>query len=169
MSEEDISQIRVGRHSVGIVGLKQVMEEMAGEFSCRPDDEAGEELLDRVRKRNYVPDSSRENYRKALVVEFGRFLGKAVAEDRPEGLDVKVLGAGCPQCDRLEQEVKRVMSETGLAGNVEHVRDIKEIGKYGVMGAPALVINGKVKSVGNLPPRAKLREWLSEANPAKQG
>jgi protein-disulfide isomerase len=39
-----------------------------------------------------------------------------------------------------------------------------EIGKWGVMGTPALVINGRVKSVGKIPPRAKLIRWIEEAN-----
>jgi protein-disulfide isomerase len=43
------------------------------------------------------------------------------------------------------------------------VRDVREIGRYGVFGTPALIINGKVKSVGKVPSRAELREWLSEA------
>jgi hypothetical protein len=30
------------------------------------------------------------------------------------------------------------------------------------MGAPALLINGEVKSVGSVPPRSKLKEWLTE-------
>jgi len=40
--------------------------------------------------------------------------------------------------------------------------DIKEIGKYGVMGTPALIINGEVKSVSSVPTKAKIKEWLSE-------
>ncbi|MEW6669338.1 MAG: hypothetical protein AB1512_29350 [Thermodesulfobacteriota bacterium] len=36
---------------------------------------------------------------------FREFLGQAVAENHFEGLEVKVLGMGCAQCDRLEQEV----------------------------------------------------------------
>ena len=51
-----------------------------------------------------------------------------------------------------------IMAEMDLAADMDHVRDIKEIGKYGVMGMPALLINGKVKSVGKVPPRNKLRE-----------
>jgi len=43
---------------------------------------------------------------------------------------------------------------------IEHVTEIKEIGKYGVMGIPALIINGKVKSVGKVPPKSNLNDWL---------
>ena len=56
-----------------------------------------------------------------------------------------------------------VMAETGILADIEHVRDIKEIGRYGVMGTPALLINGKVKSVGKVPPQNTLRKWLMEA------
>jgi hypothetical protein len=42
----------------------------------------------------------------------------------------------------------------------------KEIGRYGVFGTPALIINGKVKPVGRVPSRADLRKRL---NNAKEG
>ena len=38
-----------------------------------------------------------------------------------------------------------------------------KIGKYGVMGTPALVINKKVVSVGTTPDKKKIRQWLEEA------
>ena len=56
-----------------------------------------------------------------------------------------------------------VMAETNVVADVEHIRDIKEIGKYGIMGTPALLINGDVKSVGSVPPKTKLIEWLNQA------
>jgi protein-disulfide isomerase len=45
---------------------------------------------------------------------------------------------------------------------VEHVRNIKEIGQYGIMGTPALIINGTLMAVGTVPPKARIKEWLSE-------
>lgn len=47
--------------------------------------------------------------------------------------------------------------------DLEHVRDFKEISRYGVMGSPALVINGKVKAVSSVPSRARLRDFIREA------
>lgn len=44
-----------------------------------------------------------------------------------------------------------------------HISDVREIGKYGVMGAPALVINNKIVSVGTTPDKKKIRQWLEEA------
>lgn len=163
MSQDDVTQIRVGDSPVGIIGLKIVMEDMAEEYGERPDQEVLEELLSRLGKRNYIPEKVKESYVKAFLREFKRFQGKPYEEEALDGIQIKVLGPGCVQCDRLEQELMLVMAEAGILADIEHVRDIKEIGRYGVMGTPALLINGQVKSVGKVPPKNKLKEWLKEA------
>ena len=163
MSQDDVTQIRVGDSPVGIIGLKIVMEDMAEEYGERPDQEVLEELLSRLGKRNYIPEKVKESYAKAFLREFKKFQGKPYEEETLEGIQIKVLGPGCVQCDRLEQELMLVMAEAGILADIEHVRDIKEIGRYGVMGTPALLINGQVKSVGKVPPKNKLKEWLKEA------
>jgi len=153
----------VGNSPVGIIGLKTVMEEMADEYADRPDPEVAAELLDRLSRKNYVPPKVREKYDRAFLREFKKFLGKPYEEEISEGIQIKVLGTGCVQCDRLEQDLMQIMAESGIAADVEHVRDIKEIGRYGVMGTPALLINGQVKSVGMVPLKSKMIEWLKEA------
>jgi small redox-active disulfide protein 2 len=162
MSQDEVTQIKVGTHSVGIIGLKQVMEDMAGDYAERPDEEVRTELLKRLSKRNYIPDKAKEDYGKAFLREFRKFLGKPYEEEHSGGLEIKVLGPGCVQCDRLERELMEVMAELNLPGDIEHVRDIKEIAKYGVMGTPGLIINGEVKVVGRVPPKSKIMEWLKE-------
>lgn len=164
MSQEDVIQIRVGNSPVGVMGLKTVMEEMIGEYLNKPDQEVMEELLTRLGKKNYIPQTVRENYGTAFLREFKKFSGKPMEEEKEQGLVIKVLGPGCVQCDRLEQELMQVMSETGIVADMEHIRDIKEIGRYGVMGSPALIINGKVKAVGKVPLRTQLIQWLEEAD-----
>ena len=163
MGQDDVIQIKVDGHGVGIIGLKTVMEDMAEEYANRSDEEVGTELLERLRRKNYVPDRAAEGYRRAFVREFRKFLGQPFEDDSSGGIEIKVLGPGCAQCDRLEQELMEVMAETNVVADVEHIRDIKEIGKYGIMGTPALLINGDVKSVGSVPPKTKLIEWLNQA------
>lgn len=163
MSQDDGTQIRVGNSPIGIIGLKAAMEDMAAEYRERSDDDAGEELLKRLSKRNYLPDKAREEYRAAFLREFRKFLGQPFEDEAVSGVEIKVLGPGCPQCDKLERELMEVLAETGITAGIDHVRDIKEIGSYGVMGTPALIINGKVKSVGSVPPRSRLKAWLTEA------
>lgn len=162
MIQDDVMQINVDKHNIGIMGLTNVMEEMAEEYAQRPDDEVRAELLNRLSRKNYVPGPARESYGNAFLREFKKFLGKPYEQEISKDVEIKVLGQGCVQCNRLEKEIIEVMVEMNLSADLEHVTDIKEIGKYGVMGAPALIINGKVMSVGRVPPRAKIKEWLSE-------
>ncbi|MBW2653661.1 MAG: thioredoxin family protein [Deltaproteobacteria bacterium] len=90
-------------------------------------------------------------------------MGESIPELPLENVEVKVLGSGCPNCDRLEQELMMVIGQMGIDADLVHVRDIKEISRYGVMGVPALVINRKVKAVGTVPSRADLKAFLKEA------
>jgi small redox-active disulfide protein 2 len=116
----------------------------------------------RVSKKNYISDHAKEGYGRALLREFNKSLGRPYEEETSEELEIKVLGPGCARCDKLEREVMEVMSEMMLPGDVEHVRGVKEIGQYGVMGTPALVINGRVVCVGEVPSKEKIRSWLEE-------
>jgi hypothetical protein len=162
MSRDDISKIRVRDYVVGIVGLKEALEQTAMNGLNRSDQELEAELLSRLSKRNYIPERAREEYGKAFLREFKKSQGIACEETRA-GLEIKVLGPGCVHCDRLEKELIEVMAEMDVAAEVEHVRDIKAIGLYGVMGTPALIINGAVKCVGTVPPRNTIKKWLMEA------
>lgn len=160
---DDIIQIRVSRQMTGFVGLKSALAEAAEQCKGMSDDSIGKILLEKLSGSNYIVRSVAALYEEALLREYKRHIGVHVSEAPSEGLDIKVLGPGCPQCERLEQEVMEVMSEIGIAGDLEHVRDVAEIGRYGVMGSPALVINGKVKTVGSVPLKSKIKAWIEEA------
>ena len=162
MSQDDIVQIKIGAHSVGITGFSDVMKDMAEQNLQKPDAELMSDLIDRLSKKNYIPNSAKENYGRAFLREFKKFMGKPYEDIAPEGLQIHVLGPGCSQCDRLEREVFEVLSEIQLSADIDHVRDVKKIGTYGVMGTPALVINGKVMAVGKVPSKAQLKKWFSE-------
>ena len=162
MSQDDIVQIKIGAHSVGITGFSEVMEDMAGQNLQKPDVELMSELIGRLSKKNYIPNSAKEHYGRAFLREFKKFIGKPHEDIAREGLQVQVLGPGCAQCDRLEWEVFEVLSEIQLSADIDHVRDVKKIGTYGVMGTPALIINGKVMTVGKVPSKAQLKKWFSE-------
>jgi small redox-active disulfide protein 2 len=163
MSQGDVTRIKVNKQSIGIIGLKRVMQEMGEEYADRPDAEVETELLKRISEKNYIPAPAEVDYGKALIREFNKFLGRPYEEDASEELEIKVLGPGCDRCDVLERELMEVLAEMDLSADLEHVRDIKEIGRYGVMGTPALIINGRVKCVGSVPPRDKIIEWLKES------
>lgn len=58
----------------------------------------------------------------------------------------------------------QLLVETGIEADLEHVTDIRKISSYGVMGSPALIINGKVKTVGSIPSKAKLEKLILEGH-----
>ncbi len=163
MSEKDIVRINVGKHPVSLVGFNEVISRLATTHGDRLDDEIGAAMLEALEKKNYIPASAKEEYLKAFVREFRRSLGQPYTEDLPEGLDIKVLGAGCNQCDRLEGLIMESLTELNIKANLEHVRDMREIAGYGVMGVPALMINGRVVSTGTLPPKQRIKSWILDA------
>ena len=163
MTDLDVSQVRVGEFTAGIIGLKSVLQNMAGEWAEKPDALVAAELVERLSVKNYIPESAKASYGMAFLREFKKFTGKPYEEEASEQLEIKILGPGCANCDRLEREVMETVNELDLPAGIDHVRDIREIGKYGVMGSPALIINGKVKAVGRVPMRSEIRKWLMEA------
>jgi len=160
---DDIVKIKVKNYMVGLVGLKQALRDMAPEFASKSDADIGRELINRLKMKNYIPPRAVDDYSLALVREFRKFVGQPYQEDSSSGLKIKVLGPGCAQCDRLEMAVYEVLNELNLPAEVEHVTDVKEIGQSGVFGTPALIINGQVLSVGSVPPKARIRQWIEEA------
>jgi len=163
VSSDEVTQIKVGGHRVGIIGLKSVLSEVAESCKAQSDEAIRAELLERLNQRNYIAASSREVYGRAFLREFKKFTGRPVKDGEAGGVEIKVLGPGCASCNRLEQDLIAVMAEMGMAADLEHVTDIAEIGSHGVMGTPALVINREVKAVGSVPPKPKLKRWLQEA------
>ena len=160
--EDDVVKVKVGQFSVGIVGLKAALEE-AAQAHLSSDDAISQYLFERLESKNYVPPKSEAKYRAAFLREYKKNIGEEVEVEKSEDLEVKVLGPGCPNCDRLEQMVYQVMETENIIGNVEHVRDLKEIASYGLVGLPALVINGEVKSIGRFPRESQLKRWLKQA------
>ena len=163
MSEDKITRINVGGHATGIIGLQLILEEVADESKGKSNDEIKADLLNRLSKKNYISSRTRDVYGQAFLREFKKFVGEPFEDSRDGGLEIKVLGPGCPRCEKLEQDLMTMMAEINIAAGIEHVRDPLEIANFGVMGMPALIINGEVKASGSVPPKSKLKEWLLEA------
>lgn len=163
MSADDLTRITVAGRMIGILGFKKILGELGPSLAQADDDLLTNELLVRLSKNNYIPETVKADYGKALVREFRRQMGQPVPEEKLSGLVIKVLGQGCNNCRELTQRIMDVMAELKLAGDLEHVTDIKAIAQYGVLGSPGLIINGRVKAVGSLPSRKQLADWLQQA------
>jgi hypothetical protein len=159
---DDLTKIKVGKFSVGIVGLKAALEE-AEQKQFSSDEEIADHLLQILKKKNYIPPKSEPEHARAFLREYKKFRGEPFEAEAPTGLEVKILGPGCPSCERLEQMIFRVMAESNIAGDVEHLKDLAEIANYGLVPTPALVINGKIKSSGRMPQERQVLQWLKEA------
>ena len=74
---------------------------------------------------------------------------------------IKVLGTGCPNCQRTIAVVQQVIDENNLDYTIEKVEDIEAIMSYNVMSTPAVVLNESVMIKGRVPSRSEVAELLS--------
>ncbi|MGI9568764.1 MAG: thioredoxin family protein [Desulfobulbia bacterium] len=169
MTTPEVTQIMVAGHRTGIIGLNQVLEKVAQANSGNSDDEIADALMERLSKTNYIVPKVKGDYKKAFLREYKKFVGEPYEESVNHGLlQIRVLGPGCPNCERLQQDLMVLMGELQIKADLEHVRNPLEISRYGILAMPALVINGEVKAAGKIPAKTVLEEWLQEASSASQ-
>jgi small redox-active disulfide protein 2 len=78
-------------------------------------------------------------------------------------MEIKILGTGCPKCQRLEQLAREAAGELGIEATFTKVKDIDAIMAYNVMSTPALVIDERVVVSGRVPRKEEIGEWLRAA------
>ena len=66
-------------------------------------------------------------------------------------MEIKVLGPGCANCNKLEEATRKAVEKAGLDATIEKVSDLQEIMSYGVMSTPALVVDGELRVAGRVP------------------
>lgn len=78
---------------------------------------------------------------------------------------IKILGTGCPNCKRLEAEVRATLD--AMAPRIDYelvkVTDFMEIADYGVLSVPGLVMNETVVCSGRIPRREQIMQWARDA------
>ncbi len=75
---------------------------------------------------------------------------------------VEVLGTGCKKCEELYENTKKAIMEMQADVIIEKVSDVNYIAKMGVFMTPALVIDGKVISVGKSLSVDEIKARISE-------
>jgi small redox-active disulfide protein 2 len=78
-------------------------------------------------------------------------------------MEIKILGMGCPKCQRLEELAREAATEAGVTATFTKVKDVGAIMAYDVMSTPALVIDEQVKSSGRIPHKGEIVEWIRAA------
>jgi small redox-active disulfide protein 2 len=74
---------------------------------------------------------------------------------------IQVLGAGCPRCQQLAQQVEEAALSMGLDYELERVSDPGEFARRGVAITPALVVDGEVVLVGKVLPTEDIASLIS--------
>ena len=78
-------------------------------------------------------------------------------------LAIKVLGSGCPNCQKVEQVAKKVVATLSVDATIQKVTDIQEIMGYSILATPGLVVNEKVVCAGRIPSEAEVTTWITRA------
>lgn len=78
-------------------------------------------------------------------------------------LTVKVLGTGCPNCQKLEAAARQALEQTGIQAELVKVTDMVEIMQYDILSTPGLVLNEKVVSSGRIPSPQEIAGWVADA------
>jgi small redox-active disulfide protein 2 len=150
--------IRIGKASIGLIGLDVALNQAAAKKLSEED--AVSFLFDAVSKKNYIPPGAEGNYREALRRTYRQHLHPD--ENQNDIPVIRIFGKKCVSCDNLQEVVRDVLHTEGIAADIEKIHDPDEIGRSGILITPAVVINGMVKSSGRWPTRAQIEEWIRE-------
>jgi small redox-active disulfide protein 2 len=76
-------------------------------------------------------------------------------------MTIKILVSCCSDYG-LQTAISDVIEDLGITATVETIKDMQTIMKYGVMKAPGIVINEKVKVLGRVPSKEELKKIITE-------
>lgn len=105
------------------------------------------------------------NHRKLKMMTDGfKQLTTETKSKRRQMMEIKVLGAGCRNCETLIENAKAAAVELGIEAGVVKVTDYGEILGFGIMATPGLVIDGKVVSSGKVPSKEDIKKFMRGVN-----
>jgi small redox-active disulfide protein 2 len=73
---------------------------------------------------------------------------------------IEILGPGCPRCQETYRVVAQVVEQSGLDAEVRKDESIDRMVELGVLATPAVVVDGELKSAGQIPKPELVRKLL---------
>ncbi len=77
---------------------------------------------------------------------------------------IEILGVGCPNCKKTEEQVRKALTNLGWQEGrefvIEKVQKPADIAARGVLMTPGVVVDGKVVSVGKIPSPGDVITWI---------
>ena len=83
-------------------------------------------------------------------------------------MEIKILGPGCPNCQRLEKNARAAVADLGVESTITKVSELKEIMSYDVFATPGLVIDEQVVVSGRVPKKAEITSMITTALAKKE-
>jgi small redox-active disulfide protein 2 len=74
--------------------------------------------------------------------------------------EIVLVGPGCRRCRETQQLVREIVEEYGLDCRVRRISDFDATVALQVFAPPGVIVDGLLKSVGRVPGRDELRDWL---------
>lgn len=75
-------------------------------------------------------------------------------------MKIQILGRGCINCQKLEENAKSALAELGINAEIEKITDIDKIVEMGVLKTPGFAVDGIVKSSGKVLSKNEIIEIL---------
>ena len=77
-------------------------------------------------------------------------------------MEIKLLGTGCPNCLKLENNTNEAIKELEKSFTINKITKIEEIMGYGVMNLPAIIVDNKIICSGRVPDVEEIKQMLEE-------
>ena len=83
-------------------------------------------------------------------------------------MTIEVFGLGCVKTQRTLVNVEEAASEFDDPPKISGIDDIRRMGELGIVYTPAVLVNGKIKSLGRIPSVHEIKTWVEQEQVEEQ-
>jgi len=78
-------------------------------------------------------------------------------------MEIKIIGKGCYFCRTMHKIVEELIDEMKLQDvQLLQIDDVDELLDFGIVNPPALIVNGKLKMMGRVLVKKRIKKALEE-------